>query len=105
MSIPISDPDAEGDFDAWQELCEKSDRDSGDPDMCLITEEELREFMRLSFKGGLHQAAFILRSDASMAETSSILTKRVAHSSGDLFAAALLRSYANGLEMEADKLP
>jgi hypothetical protein len=31
--------------EAWLELCEKSDRDSGHPDMCLITREELAEFM------------------------------------------------------------
>lgn len=90
----------------WQELCEKSDRTSPEdyPDMCLITQDELREYMRGSFVGGVLQAVETLRHASGKHEAEAAASKKVVESEGNMFAARILRSYANGLEMDAERL-
>lgn len=55
------------------------------------------------FAGGLLQAAWILRNAANNHEADALLSKSVTVSGGHLFAARVLRSYANGLDIEAGK--
>lgn len=90
---------------AWQELLEKDDRTSPEeyPEMALITSDELTRYIHGSFKGGMHEAVKILRDAALLHEAENVASKKVVESEANLMAARILRSYANGIEIEADK--
>lgn len=52
---------------------------------------------------GLTQAVWTLRNAANVHEADAALSKKVAESGGHAFTARVLRSYANGLEMDANR--
>lgn len=56
-----------------------------------------------SFKSGMLQAVWTLRNAANTHEAEAALSKKVVESEGHNFAARILRSYANGLEIDAEK--
>lgn len=58
-----------------------------------------------SLKAGMTQAVWVLRNAANTHEAEAALSKKVVESEGHTFAARVLRSYANGLEMDAENLP
>ena len=96
--------------EAWLDLCEVTDRTSPSdtPDMCLIKQEELTGYMASSYskgvRDGIRQAAETLRLGARenrrLVETES----KVAAICGFSSAARVLESYANGLDMDADRV-
>jgi hypothetical protein len=92
--------------EAWLDLSEVTDRTSPPehPDMCLITSEELADYMHSAFQDGLIQAAWTLRNAANTHEAEAAVGRKVAENEGNAFAARILRSYANGLIMDAEKV-
>lgn len=59
-----------------------------------------------NFAAGMMQAVWTLRNAANTHEAEAKLSKKVVESEGHNFAARILRSYANGLEIDAErKLP
>ena len=66
-------------------------------------EQWQREAFDAGFKAGMIQAVWSLRNAALTHEAESVASKKVVESQANLMAARLLRSYANGLEMEADR--
>lgn len=91
--------------EAWLDLSEVTDRTSPAecPEMCLITSEELADYMNSAFQDGLIQAAWTLRSAATNHNVEAAGGRKVAEIEGNTFAARILQSYANGLIMEAEK--
>lgn len=55
------------------------------------------------FTAGLLQAVKTLRAASGQHEAQSAGNNKIAESEGHRFAARLLRSYANGLEMDAER--
>lgn len=60
------------------------------------------ETLAIGRVAGLRRAAEILREYAAWNERGAAHSKRVAESQGMTFAAVILRSYANSLDIEAD---
>jgi hypothetical protein len=58
-----------------------------------------------SLRAGMMQAVWTLRNAANTHEAEAALNKKAVESEGNSFAARILRSYANGLEMDAEKFP
>lgn len=63
-----------------------------------------RETYEAGFERGLREAAEMLRHHAGDYEKDYLASKKVAEGLGQYFAANLLRSFANGLEMRADNV-
>lgn len=91
--------------EAWLDLSEVTDRTSPAeyPEMCLITSEELADYMHSAFQDGITQAAWTLLNAANVHDADATIGKRIAEIEGNAFAARILRSYANGLIMDAEK--
>lgn len=91
---------------AWLDLSEVTDRTSPTeyPDMCLITSEELADYMHGAFQDGMVQAAWTLRNGANVHEAEATISKKVVESEGNNFAARILRSYVSGLIIDAERV-
>jgi hypothetical protein len=69
-----------------------------------VWDDEMREGFMLGLEAGLKEAANILREAGTNYLVEAAGSKKVAVALGHQFAAGLLNSFANGLDMRADNV-
>lgn len=65
--------------------------------------EAAEQWRRDAFADGIERAARLLKESANRHDVSGRDRRAIAESQGHNFSATILRSYANGLDIEADK--
>ncbi|MDO8800084.1 hypothetical protein [Phenylobacterium sp.] len=93
-------------YEAIESALDRADAPCQAPDGRWLTlAERVARLSAESFKSGMLKAMATLHYASAQHYADAVASKKVVESEGHTFAARILQSYANGLEMDAERLP